>query len=246
MTCPPPRHPPRANARSRPPEPRADNEPRPGCERQPRGEHLREAEAPASGTSGWKACNRNPSDAGFTLVEVAAGLVLGSIGLALVMAFLLVAARQSARWQEGVEAAAALHVLRTRLASDLRVADTLWTDPDGVTIAHGHRRTRYAVRSDTLYRDGRRVLPGAVRAGTLSTYAWGSGERSTAHRCSSGSARLGSGGGGLSVRLPESAALVAVQLPIAVRSRADTLLVCAWSRRGSFAVRAVPPLLPAP
>ena len=173
-------------------------------------------------------------EAGFTLVEVAAGLVLGSIGLALVVALLLLATRQATRWQADVEATAALHVFRTRLTSELRTADTLWTAPDGFTLSSPRGRTRYAVRSDTLYRDGRPVLPPAVRSSPPATYAWAAEELDGGRPCSLPEVRRPSFPSGPAV-------FVVVQFPFAVRSRPRAVLACAAPRRGPLVVRAGPP-----
>ena len=173
---------------------------------------------------------------GFTLVEIAVGLVLSALAAGLVLAFLAVAARQSAKWQQDVEAAAALHALRSRIARDVRAADTLVVYPGALDLIDASAaRVRYHASSDTLFRTGRPALPPSVRTLSLRASFWDSEARLPMDTCTEPA------GGEADDRMlrpalsadaePVRPILVVVEAQLLVQGKPRALSVCVYPRR---------------
>src|SRR5690606_28498713 len=98
-------------------------------------------------------------EAAYTLVEAVVAVTLFTLVAGVVLSLYLVSVRGVARWQEGLALENTLHVVRTRVAEDLRRAERVERGAEGALLlgfADGTAVT-YTQRDSTLFR-GERLL----------------------------------------------------------------------------------------
>ncbi len=128
------------------------------------------------------------SEAGFTLVEVVVATMLATLVAGLVLTTYILAAGYVTRWQTGLAAENALHVVQERLAADLRRAERVvwaeWLGADARSeaqnrlelVKHDSMRLVYEVHDSVLVRNARPMHGPELRVADFDVTVYGSGE----------------------------------------------------------------------